>query len=67
MPKALWPLITFIILFPVLFFFTLLYLNDLDAAKRALKLDFGSFSKIELWLSVGIAIFISTLLSYSVL
>jgi len=67
MPKEIWPFITFIVFFPIMFFCSLLYQNGFGAAKRAFKLDFSNFSRLELWLSIGIAVFISTLLAYSTL
>jgi len=60
-------LLVFIFLLPIIFLCALIYHNNFDVIKKVISLDFKSISKIELWISFFISLFISAIISYSLI
>jgi len=55
----------FAILWPVFFFYAIVYQNNLEVLKKAVRLDFKSISKVEFWMSFFISFLIAAVISYS--
>ncbi len=60
-------IVVFAILLPIIFFTALIYHNGLDTLKRVLQLNFKNINKIELWISLFASLFISAIISYSLI
>ena len=67
MKEDLLAIIVFAILLPIIFLCALIYHNNLDVIKKVISLDFKNISKIELWMSFFISLFISAIISYSLI
>jgi hypothetical protein len=67
MKEYILAIIVFVILLPIIFLCALIYHNNFDVMKRVIHLDFKNISKIELWMSFFISMFISAIISYSLI